>query len=100
MKTLFTILDVQNHIKTIAHREKLTDLRRFRGLLADMDYYIGINNAFYFAFYEDKTAHATYDAELFGAWQTEKNNGGNCHGNIKRLISVEYANSEYHVEIF
>lgn len=96
MKTLFSILDVQNHIKTIAHREKLTDLRRFRGLLADMEYYIGINNAFYFAFYEDKTAHSTYNAELFGAWQTEKNNGGR----IKRLISVEYANSEYHVEIF
>ena len=96
MKTLFTILDVQNYIKAIAHREKLTDLRRFRGLLADMDYYFCINNAFYFAFYEDKTARATYSAETFGAWQTEKNNGGR----VKRLISVEYANSEYHVEIF
>ncbi len=96
MKTLFTILDVQNHIKTIAHREKLTDLRRFRGLLVDMDYYISVNNAFYFAFYEDKTARGTYNPELFGAWQTEKDNGGK----IKRLISVEYANCEYHVEIF
>lgn len=96
MKTLFTILDVQNHIKIIAHREKLIDLRRFRGLLADMDYFIGINNAFYFAFYEDKTARATYNAELFGVWQTEKNNGGK----VKRLISVVYANCEYHVEIF
>lgn len=96
MKTLFTMLDVQNYIKTIAHREKLTDLRRFRGLLVDMDYYICINNAFYFAFYEDKTARATYDAELFGAWQTQKNNGGK----VKRLISVEWANNEYHVEIF
>lgn len=96
MKTLFSILDVQNHIKTIVHREKLTDLRRFRSLLEDMKYYIGTYNTFYFAFYEDKTARATHSAEIFGAWQAQKNNGDG----VKRLISVEYANSEYHVEIF
>lgn len=96
MKTLFKISDVQNHIKLFAHREKLTDLRRLRGLFTDMEYYLSINNAFYFAFYEDKTARATHDAEIFGAWQAEKNNGGR----VKRLISVEWANSEYHVEIF
>lgn len=96
MKTLFTILDAQCYVKLLAHREKLTDLRRFRSLAEDMKYYIAIYNVFYFAFYEDKTARATHNAELFGAWQTEKNNGGK----VKRLISVEYANSEYHVEIF
>lgn len=92
MQIFSEITQVNTAIKTVAHREKLIDLRKLRKVLNDMNYFINVDRRFYIAF-ADGDAHATHDAVLFKSWLKDHE-----RGKWTRLVSVVYANNSYIID--
>lgn len=95
MNNYKTIGDVKTIIKTVARREKLTDLRKLRGVLNDIELFVAAFGLCVIAFKNDKSIRIAGDLELFTEWQKQRQ-----HGDIMRLVAIRHKNSCFEVTFF